>query len=493
MTISKDEIAGFLSRVNGFSSIDPDELLQIAEGVEVREYAAGADIIRKGEAGDTMHVVYSGRLRVLLTDNSGNSKMVVHLGPRDLVGEMALLTGDKRNADVVAEEPVVTLVIHHKILQPLLREHPQLARFLTEILGKRLEMGGGMEWVGKYRLLQKVGEGATSKVYQALHPALNRLVAIKMLSHALVYDTTFRDRFLQEARTIAGLVHPNIVQIFDTEAAYATYFIVMELVPGTDLSKMLKSKRILGPDEAMVILKQMAEALSYAHNQGIVHRDVKPANCCVDQSGIVKLMDFGIARRIQKNQDQERAKVVEGTPRYLAPEAAVGKPVDGRADIYSLGIMAFEMVTGRVPFYSETIRELLQMHVRKAPPDIGRIRSGLPDGLVQFIKGALIKRPDERLTDWPRILEMLSTDTSPIELRSRDFATELVTITYPPSASSAVRTGVERLMSDLASVKGIELGHARVVPVSNTSAVGATTLSDPPEGASRSLANTDRV
>ena len=479
MSISTEEIADFLLTVNGFRSIEQEELMHIAAGMDVQTFKAGATVIRKGDAGDHMHVIYDGRVRVLLTDSSGNSKMVVHLGNKDLVGEMALLTGDTRNADVVAEEPTTTLVIHRKTLQPLLREYPQLARFLTEILGKRLEQGAGMEWVGKYRLLQKVGEGATSKVYQALHPALNRLVAIKMLSHTLVYDTSFRDRFLQEARTIAGLVHPNIVQIFDTEAAYATYFIVMELVPGNDLSKLLKAKRILGPNEAMDILRQMAEALSHAHKQGVVHRDVKPANCCVDQSGAVKLMDFGIARRIQKNPSQKRAKVVEGTPRYLAPEAAVGKPVDGRADIYSLGIMAFEMVTGRVPFYSETIRELLQMHVRKPPPDIGRIRSGLPDGLVEFIKGSLIKRPDERLTDWPKILGMLGSERSPIELRSKDYTTELVTITYPPDASGAVRTGVERLMTELSSVQGIELGHARVVPVSGPSVVvSATTLTD---------------
>ena len=478
MRLSTEEIADFLSQVNGFRSIDVDELIQIAEKMEVRTFKTGDMVIRKGDAGDNMHVIYNGRVRVLLTDAAGKSKMVVHLSARDLVGEMALLTGDKRNADVVAEEDMTTLVMHRKVLQPLLREYPQLARFLTEILGKRLEQGGGMEWVGKYRLLQKVGEGATSKVYQALHPALNRLVAIKMLSHALVYDTSFRDRFLQEARTIAGLVHPNIVQIFDTEAAYATYFIVMELVPGDDLSKMLKSKRILGPKEAMDILRQMAQALAYAHKQGIVHRDVKPANCCVDQAGQVKLMDFGIARRIQKNPSQARAKVVEGTPRYLAPEAAVGKPVDGRADIYSLGIMAFEMVTGRVPFYSETIRELLQMHVRKQPPDIARIRSGLPDGLVEFIKGSLIKRPDERLTDWDRILPMLDGESRPIELRARDYTTELVTITYPPDASASVRTGVERLMSDLSATKGVELGHARVVPVNGPGGIGATTLSD---------------
>lgn len=461
-------IADFLTEVNGFSAIHKDGLCQLAEQMELRTYEVDDKIISKGDDGDTMHIIKSGRVRVLLLDGNGASRLVVNLGPRDLVGEMALLTGDKRNADVIAEEPVETLVVDRKTLQPLLREYPPLARFLTEILGKRLEQDGGMEWVGKYRLLQKIGAGATSRVYQGLHPALNRLVAIKMLSHTLVYDTSFRDRFLQEARTIAGLVHPNIVQIFDTESAYATYFIVMELVGGTDLSKLLKQRRILAPAEAMDILHQMAIALSYAHGQGIVHRDVKPANCAVDESGQVKLMDFGIARRVQKNPSQKRAKVVEGTPRYLAPESAVGKPVDGRADIYSLGVMAFEMVTGRVPFYSKTVRELLHMHVRKAPPDIDQIRSGLPEGLSRFVKGALVKRPDERLTDWPRILQLLEAPGAAHDVRPQENTTDLLTITYPAAAAPLVRRSIARLLSDLGSVDELEVGHARVAPLSGS-------------------------
>ena len=461
-------ITQFLTTVNGFADIGSKELDAIADQIESRNFKPDEYIIKRGDAGDTMHVIRRGRVRIPLVDtSSGKTKMVVHLGPGDMVGEMALLTGERRNADVIAETQTETLVIDRETLQPLLRDHPPLARFLTEILGKRLDEAGGIEWVGKYRLLGKLGEGATAKVYQGLHPALNRVVAIKMLSHALVYDSSFKDRFLQEARTIAGLTHPNIVQIFDTEACYATYFIVMEKVSGTDLAKLLKVRKILGPEEAMDVLRQMCAALEYAHGQGICHRDVKPANCAVDKDGQVKLMDFGIARRIQKNPTQKRAKMVEGTPRYLAPEAAVGKLVDGRADIYSLGIMAFEMVTGRVPFYSDTIRELLQMHVRKRPPDITSIRSGLSEGLVEFINGTLIKRPDERLTDWDKIRSLLSgaPATGP-SIRSEITQNELVSIRYSSEAQAGVGAAVNGLLQKLARVDGVEVSHARLVPVS---------------------------
>jgi serine/threonine protein kinase len=216
----------------------------------------------------------------------------------------------------------------------------------------------------------------------------------------------------------------------------------------------------------MDILRQVGGALAYAHAQGIVHRDIKPANCAVDDTGAVKLMDFGIASRIQKTSG-ERAKIVEGTPRYLAPEAAVGRAVDGRADIYSLGIMAFEMVTGRVPFYSETIRELLEMHVRKGPPDITKIRPGLPEGLVNFVNGALVKRPDERLTDWEQILKLLDTQPAlTYEVRSEAKNQELVSLRYTDGTADAVRTAMARWMKELSAIPGVEVAHARLVPVS---------------------------
>jgi tRNA A-37 threonylcarbamoyl transferase component Bud32 len=460
MSISK-----FLQTVNGFSALGPEGVETLAEKVTIAEWAKGDRLIRRGDIGEMMHVIREGRVRIPIVDAAGVEKQVVHLGPGDLVGEMALLTGEKRSADVIAESKVITYVLDRSVILPALVENPPLAKFMTEILGKRLEETGPIKWVGKYRLLGMIGEGATSKVYQGVHPTLNRVVAIKMLSHALVYDRSFKDRFLQEGRTIAGLMHPNIVQIYDTEESWATFFIVMEKVSGTDLQKLLKAKKVMAPDEAVEILGQMADALAYAHGAGIVHRDVKPANCAVDENGVVKLMDFGIARRISKRPAaQQRAKIVEGTPRYLAPEAAVGRPVDGRADIYSLGIMAFEMVSGRVPFYSETIRELLQMHVRKKPPAIEQICEGLPEGLVKFINGALIKRPDERLTDWDEIKTLLNRGPDQVpEVRSDRM--ELLSVTASPDAEAAVARELDGVAARLANIEGVEVRRGSLSPV----------------------------
>ncbi|MEE2829323.1 MAG: serine/threonine-protein kinase, partial [Myxococcota bacterium] len=225
------------------------------------------------------------------------------------------------------------------------------------------------------------------------------------------------------------------------------------------------------PARAMNVISQVATALAYAHAQEIVHRDVKPANCMLAEDGSVKLMDFGIARRIQQSPSTERAKVVEGTPRYLAPEAAVGRQVDGRADIYSLGVMAFEMVTGRLPFYSETIRDLLRMHVRDAPPDVEELCPGLPRGLVEFIRGALRKRPENRLSDWTEIQEMLS-DTSgagPGPSRGAHGETEVVSITYPAARRAQVQAAVDLLVAGLSPLNDVAVSTAQMHPIEELS------------------------
>ncbi len=454
-------IAEFLSSVKGFTGIDRDDLESLAERVQVQTFEPGEALMRSGEPGDTMHVIQTGRLRVPIEDAEGVEKMVFHLGPGDLVGEMALLTGEPRSADVLAEEATTTLVIDRATLQPLLEEYPSLAQFLSEILGRRLEEKGGVEQVGKYRLVGKLGEGTSGKVYEALHPTLNRTVALKMLSHSLVYHQKFRERFLEEARLMASLSHPNVIQVFDTEAAYATYFIVMEKLSGSDLATHLHRRGKLEAPEAASILRQMAAALAYAHARGFAHRDVKPANVALDDRGAVKLMDFGLARPIPVGDPDRKVQSVDGTPQYIAPETAMGRFADGRVDIYALGVIAFEMVTGRLPFESADVMEMLKAHVRKPPPDIRAEAPGLPEGLLRFIEGALIKNPDERLSDPDQIQHLLDLDGHGPGLWS-DAAEQVIHLRYRPAAAERVEQAVGRLVGELADDGDVELACGRL-------------------------------
>lgn len=466
-------IAEFLSTVKGFDGIQFEDLQSLADQARTNTYAPGRELMRKGEPGDTMHVIRTGLVKVPIVDESGEEKMVFHLGPGELVGEMALLTGEPRTADVIAEKQTETLALDRSSLQPLLEEYPNLARFLTEILGQRLEEKGGIGNVGKYRLIGKLGEGATGKVYEALHPTLNRTVAMKMLSHSLVYNAKFRDRFLGEARLMASLSHPNIVQIFDTESAYATFFIVMEKLSGKNVAHMIKEKGKLDTVEAASILRQMAAALAYAHSKGFAHRDVKPANVALDARGIVKLMDFGLAKPIRVEQASGKTQSVDGTPQYIAPETAMGKVTDGRVDFYALGVMGFEMLTGRLPFEHESVMDMLKAHVRQAPPDVRKLNPDIPDSLAEFINSSLIKDPEKRLSDEDRIQQLL--DLSPTKARGWvDEEQHALFIRYRPSASLRVKKAIEKFAEGFSSDPDVKVTVGDLMPADSENQGDAT-------------------
>ena len=456
-------IAEFLQSVDGFTGIEAVEMANIARSARVKSYGHGDHLMRRGDPGDTMHILQDGRVRVLLLDDAGREKSVVYLGPGEVIGEMALLTGEPRVADVVADGPVTSVVFQRDIIQPLLEEYPVLAGFLTEILGQRLESRGGIEKVGKYRLLGKLGEGSTGKVYEALHPELNRVVAIKMLAHSLVYDPQFRDRFLEEARTVAGFTHPNIVQVFDTESAYATVFIVMEKLSGHDLSWLMRKEGKLEPHRAAAILRQVGSALAYAHARGFAHRDVKPANVAIDDNRVAKLMDFGLARPIPEDAEGKRSNTVDGTPQYIAPETALGHSGDGRADIYALGVMAFEMLAGRLPFKADTVRAMLRAHVYEQPADIRKLVPDVPERLAEFIQGALHKKPDKRLADWDRILMLLDMEGEAPAVWS-NAQEQILRIRYQPTMSERVGKAMEKLVADLHPLVGVEVATGHVTP-----------------------------
>ena len=182
-----------------------------------------------------------------------------------------------------------------------------------------------------------------------------------MLSHSLVYESDFVQRFQQEARLIADLNHDHILQVFDAESAYATFFIVMEKLKGIDLVDLIQKHGKLTPEQTRDILFQVAKALDYAHNKGVVHRDIKPANIFVEENGNVKLTDFGIASSPGLAQDNEVDPGIHGTPGFLAPEVIMGHVSDGRVDIYALGVVAYAMLTGHLPFSGSDPLQVLKM------------------------------------------------------------------------------------------------------------------------------------
>src|SRR5665811_2583488 len=221
---------------------------------------------------------------------------------------------------------------------------------------------------GRYELSHLVARGGMAEVYRARDQLLDRPVALKVLFPELSVDHSFVERFRREAQAAANLSHPNIVPIFDWGEEDGTYFIVMELIEGTSLAVLLSDSRTLSPAKSAQVCAQVASALSYAHRQGVVHRDVKPGNILLTTDGEVKVTDFGIAQAISTEDNLTVAGSVMGTATYFSPEQAEGALVDGRSDVYSLRVVLYELLAGRPPFMGESPVAVASKHVREVTP-----------------------------------------------------------------------------------------------------------------------------
>src|SRR5215468_8172439 len=247
---------------------------------------------------------------------------------------------------------------------------------------------------GRYRILRKLGTGGMANVYLAEDQELGRRVALKLLDDRHAQDEQFVERFRREAKNAAGLSHPNIVSIFDRGQAEGTYYIAMEYLDGRTLKELLVRNGPTPIPIAIDYARQILSALSFAHRNGIVHRDIKPHNIVVGGDGRLKVTDFGIARS-GTSQMTEVGSIV-GTAQYLSPEQARGAPVDPRSDIYSLGVVLYEMLTGKVPFTGDTPVEIAMKHLSQVPDPPSELRSEVPHDLDAVVMRALAKEPDRR-------------------------------------------------------------------------------------------------
>jgi serine/threonine-protein kinase len=252
----------------------------------------------------------------------------------------------------------------------------------------------------RYRIEGRLGVGGMSTVHLAFDQRLERYVALKLLAEHLADDATFVSRFRREALAAARLVHPNIVQVFDfglDEVAHQHY-IVMEHVPGHSCAELLRDRGHLDLDEAVDVLAQACRGLDYAHRHGVVHRDVKPGNLLVSDADVVKLADFGIARATDQSSITQVGSVL-GTAAYLAPEQARGEEAGPRADIYSLGVVAYQLLSGRLPYEASSLSELALKQQRESPAPLDELNRQVPRSLAVVVEAALAIDQMERPSD----------------------------------------------------------------------------------------------
>ncbi len=315
------------------------------------------------------------------------------------------------------------------------------------------------DWIGKiiggrYEIVELLGQGGMSAVYKANDPNLRRVVAVKLIHPHLSSDPEFVRRFEEEAAAVASLRHPNIIQVYDFDHEGDTYYIVFEFIPGESLQAHLKrlddSNRQMSYSQTVDIAAHVGDALDYAHSRGIVHRDIKPANVMLNVHGQAILMDFGVVKIVGGDTHTATGAVV-GTARYMSPEQIRGEKVDTRSDIYSLGVMLFEMVSARPPFQADSALTVMMMHVNDPVPDLHQIRPDVPNDLVQIINAAMVKNRDNRYQSAAQLAAALrsanlqapidnSTVVVPAAVAASQVATQPDRPASPDQQASAART-----------------------------------------------------
>lgn len=291
----------------------------------------------------------------------------------------------------------------------------------------------------RYKLLEAIGKGGMAFVYSAYDLMLDRPVAIKVLKQELGSDQAFRDRFHLEAKAAANLSHPSIVTVHDFGFEHDWLFIVMEHVPGTDLKTMLMQKGRLPVEDAIPLLIQACSGIGYAHRAGLVHCDIKPHNMLVTPDMRLKVTDFGIARALASIQPDEHHQEVWGSPQYFSPEQAAGGPPQPASDVYSLGVVMYEVLTGQLPFHGESIQEYSNKHLYETPVTPSKLNPMIPPELDQIILKVLSKEPSRRYRTADQLGRVLQSN-----LHLTD--SPLMEGYYPPvdSAATMVTTPVNQ-------------------------------------------------
>jgi TolB-like protein/Flp pilus assembly protein TadD len=302
------------------------------------------------------------------------------------------------------------------------------------ILAPKIDLTTGSTFADRYQIIEQIGKGGMGKVYKVLDKEVNAKVALKLINPDVAADEKTIERFRNELKTARDITHNNVCRMYDLNKHQGSYYITMEFVPGEDLKSSINRMGPLSTGKAISIAKQVCQGLAEAHKLGVVHRDLKPQNIMIDKGGNAKIMDFGIARSLKAKGITDKGLII-GTPEYMSPEQVEGKGIDQRSDIYSLGIILYEMLTGRVPFEGETPLSIALKHKSEMPKDPRELNAQIPEDLSQVILKCLEKerskrfqKAEELLLDLKKIEEGIPTTEKVLPRRPK--TTKDITVTF---------------------------------------------------------------
>jgi hypothetical protein len=396
-----------------FAVLDAATLCDLLSVMRLREYAPGEFLIQQGDPAEFLLLLLTGTASARIRGTPGDRPPIGEFGAGDIVGEMSLLTDEPRTADVVAETSVRCLELSSVDFHTMTDRHPDLRVVLTDVMASRLGAarydGLGGKHIHGYQIVQCVGRGGMGVVYEAKNLATGETVALKMMSHPMVYRPSALRRFRREAAVLKTLDHPSLARLYDRFSAYKTEFLAMEFCQGLTLAQVIASRGRLSEPAVRGMLGQLAGALKYVHSRGVVHLDVKPSNVMLCGDGSVKLLDFGIVTVDEESDlwhtlktDPAVARVL-GTPRYMAPEQFSDRPVDRRADLYAFACVAFEALAGRPVVTSSNVFDLIREQARFTLPPRGKIGQGISREMHDALLSGLAQSAADRNLDLDRV------------------------------------------------------------------------------------------
>lgn len=427
---SELRLAHVLRCVQFFRGMPAADLAAIWRRLYEVSVPAGKILFERGEPGDRLYIVKSGRLEIRL--GLGPSGVLIrHALPGEIVGELALLTAAARSADVIASENTLLWALDRADFETLLAGSVSLMRAFVHALCERvavttelLEQSGalvgrgmaGMH-VGAYRIMEQIGAGGMAIVYSAVHVEHDTAVALKLLPLWWATDSDMVARFDREAAALQALTHPHVVRVFEVGEAERLMpgmrYIAMEWLPhGLDRILQVHYPEPLAVTTALRIAEQICCGLAAVHDAGLVHRDVKPSNIMLRADGTAVLTDFGLVSAVSGRGAQPRltaSNVFMGTADYMSPEKISGGAVDGRSDIYALGVVLYEMLSGSAPFAGRDPLDVLRAHVEEAPPPLP---PEVPSVVCSVVERALRKVPAERFASASDMARDLSSATA---------------------------------------------------------------------------------